>query len=307
MVFYFYGENSFAIKERIDAIKQQYIKKTGGDADMQTLDMSEHTLSDLLNSLGVLPMFVSSRLIIVKELSNLKLSKDQVNKLIDAVADSTTLIIVDTVIDKRSAYFKTLSTIKNAKHFHLLTPPQIVAWVKSIVNKLGSEIDNTATAYLIEKVGVDQWQLIQELKKLSNYQEVITKETIDELVVPNLHQTAFMMIDAILQGNAILANELYERLKIAGEPDQMILGAIVYQYRLLVLCKDNEGKNNAWTKEFGLSPYAVSKAQNIVRKLDMKDLKRAYQAIVETDMSIKTGQSDPTGAMQQLIINLTQT
>lgn len=304
MVFYFYGENSFAIKQRVDAIKQQYIAKTGGDADMQTLDMAEHTLSDLLNSLGVLPMFVTSRLIIVKDLMVLKLSKEQVEQVISATADSTTLIITDSTVDKRSAYFKAISAIQNAKHFTIPSSAQLVTWVKTTVEKLGGSIDNTAIAYLLDRVGPDQWQLSQELQKLCNYQPAITKEAIDELVVPNLHQTSFMMVDAIVNKNAALAHELYGRLKLAGEPDQMILGALVYQYRVLVLAKDNEGKSGTWAKELGISPYAVTKAQNIARKLDIQTLQDAYQAIVHADMVIKTGESDPTGAMQQLIIDL---
>ena len=56
MLIYLYGENNFAIKQKIDDIKAQYINKTGGDADMQTFDMSEHSLSDLLNAFSVVPL-----------------------------------------------------------------------------------------------------------------------------------------------------------------------------------------------------------------------------------------------------------
>jgi len=306
MIFYFYGENSYAIKQRIDAIKAQYVSKMGGDGDMQSLDMTERPLSDLLNALGVMPMFVSSRLLIVRGLNSHKLQKDQVEKLLKSVSDSTTVIIVDDHPDKRSVYFKSLSKIKNAKSFMSLAPHLLVAWVKDRVEQLEGSIDNPTITLLIERVGADQWQLSQELQKLCAYDSTITKESIDELVVPNLQQTAFMMIDAIMQKNAKKAAELYDRLHTAGEADQMILGAIVYQYRVLVLAKDNEGKGSSWQKELGISPYAATKAQNLVRNSTMPQLKNAYQRIVNTDMSIKTGMQTSTDAMQQLIIDLIQ-
>ena len=78
MIFYFYGDNSYAKAQQITKIKSTYISKTGGSADMEVFDMSERTMSDLLNSLAVVPMFVSSRLIVVKNLSTLKLEKEKI-------------------------------------------------------------------------------------------------------------------------------------------------------------------------------------------------------------------------------------
>ncbi len=126
MLIYLFGENQYAIKQKIDGIKRQYIDKTGGDADMQTFDMSEHSLSDLLNAFSVMPMFVSSRLFVLRNLDILKLSKDKLDKLISSISDSTNVVVVDTKPDKRSVYFKTITKLKNAKYFGQLTPQQLV-------------------------------------------------------------------------------------------------------------------------------------------------------------------------------------
>lgn len=304
MIFYFYGDNSYAIKQRIDAIKAQYIAKTGGDLDLESFDMSDRPLSDLLNSLAVVPMFVSSRLLVVRELSSHKLAKDKLEVLLAAVPSSTNVIIVDNSVDKRSVYFKTLSKIKNAKYFAPLAGQQLVNWVKSMAEKYGATIDNSAINVLVNRVGVDQWQLASEIQKLSAYNANITLESIDELVVPNLQQTAFMMTDAIMRRDAQRATKLYNNLALAGEADQKILGAIVYQYRVLVLAKDNEGKGSSWQKELEVSPYASAKAQNLVRNIDMSKLITAYQLIVDSDYSVKSGAVSSKDAMETLIIKL---
>ncbi len=304
MIIYLYGENDFAIKQRIDSIKRQYIDKTGGDADMQTFDMSEHSLSDLLNAFSVVPMFVRSRLFVVRNLDILKLGKDQLDKLFGSVSESTNVIITDTKPDKRSVYFKTISKLKNSKYFDNLTPQKLVSWIRERTREQGGTIDNVAINLLIELVGNDQWQLDQELQKLTNFDSQITKESIEQLVVPNLDQSAFMLVDAIIRKDTKKAAEIYEQLIVQGEADQMILGAIVYQYRMLVLAKDNVGKSSDWQKELGVSPYAATKAQNLIKNIEMDQLKKAYQYIVDADMAIKTGQLDSHDALRQLILQL---
>jgi len=306
MLIYLYGENQYAIKQKIDGIKRQYVDKTGGDADMQTFDMSDHNLSDLLNAFSVVPMFVSSRLFVVRNLDLLKLSKDQLDKLIDSISDSTNVVVVDTKPDKRSVYFKAISKLKNAKYFGALTPQQLVNWIKERAKELGGNIDNTAVSLLIDRVGNDQWQLDQELQKLTNFNSRINKESIEQLVVPNLSQSAFMMIDAIFRKDTKKAASIYENLIVQGEADQMILGAITYQYRILVLAKDNLGKGNDWQKELGVSPYAVTKAQNLIKNIEMEQLRSAYQSIIDTGMAIKTGELNSHDALRDLILKLSK-
>ena len=306
MLFYFYGDNSYAIAKQVAKIKQTYISKTGGDADLEIFEMSERPLSDLLNSLAVVPMFVSSRLLIVRDLGTHKLQKDKIDSLISSIADSTNVVLVDTKLDKRSVYFKTLSKLKNAKNFRLLTQHELVNWIKKIAQDNNSSIENSTINVLIDRVGNDQWQLEQEMLKLCGFTDKIVVNTIDELVVPNLAQTAFMMIDSITRGDALRATKMYKDLRVAGEPDQMILGAITYQYRTMVLAKDNEGQGSGWQKQLAISPYAATKAQNLVRGRDMAQLAKAYQLIVDADYGMKSGQLEATGAMEMLIYQLSE-
>lgn len=303
MIFYFYGDNSYAKAQQITKIKSTYISKTGGSADMEVFDMSERTMSDLLNSLAVVPMFVSSRLIVVKNLSTLKLEKEKIEKFIASVPDSTNIIIDDRSVDKRSVYFKTLSKLSGAKEFSPLSPHQLVAWIKKIATDSAAQIENNVINVLIDRVGSDQWQLEQEILKLSSYSKTITISSIDEMVVPRLSQTAFMMIDCIGRGDPRRATELYNNLSLAGEADQKILGAIIYQYRVMALVKQG-GDVSDWQKELSISPYAITKSRNLVRNMDLAKIKKAYGLILSSDLSVKTGIQDSNSAMLDLIYNL---
>lgn len=306
MIFYFYGDNNYEIAEAIKQIKTQYIKKTGSNADMEIFDMTERTIGDLLNSLSVVPMFVTSRLIVVKELSSQKPSKEKCEQILESAADTTNIVIVDTNVDRRSVYFKTMSAIKNAKEFRKRTPAQLLTWLKKQVEQQEATADNRTLSLLIDRVGTDQWKLSSEVSKLANYNKNITVDSIDKLVVANLSYNAFAMVDNIVNKNAKKALEIYASLKLSAEADQKILGAIIYQYRILVLAKDNQNKTNSWVKQTKTSPYAATKAQRIVSNLDMQQLKKAYQLIVEADFKTKKGIVSSQDGLEQLILDLSR-
>ncbi|MFO0862972.1 MAG: DNA polymerase III subunit delta [Candidatus Saccharibacteria bacterium] len=304
MIFYFYGENSFAIQQQLSALSEQYQKKTGGSLEIERFDMSSDPLSKLLNSLGVIPMFASSRLLIVRDFGLLKLEKAKLEQMLGMVSESTILVLIDSNPDKRSAVYKVLSSLKNAKKFDNLSQPQLVGWIRKLVANEGATIDNRTISVLIEKVGFDQWQLQNEIQKLVNYNPTLTIDSIDKLVVPNVEYSVFVMTDALAKQQVGKAVDTYRSLVAQNEPDQKILGAIMYQYRVLTLCKIHEGDTSGWAKQFGLAPYAVSKSQSIARTLTLDKIKAAYKAIIDADMTIKTGQSSSNAALEELLITL---
>ncbi len=269
MIFYFYGENSFAIQQQLHALTEQYQKKTGGSLEIERFDMSSDPLSKLLNSLGVVPMFASSRLLIVRDFGLLKLEKAKLEQMLGMVSESTILVLIDSNPDKRSVVYKALSSLKNAKKFDNLSQPQLVGWIRKLVANEDATIDNRTISVLIEKVGFDQWQLQNEIQKLVNYNPTITIDSIDKLVVPNVEYSVFVMTDALAKQQVGRAVDTYRSLVAQNEPDQKILGAIMYQYRVLALCKIHEGDTSGWAKQFGLAPYAVSKSQSIARTLTL--------------------------------------
>jgi DNA polymerase-3 subunit delta len=155
-------------------------------------------------------------------------------------------------------------------------------------------------------VGNSQWQLASEIQKLVNFNKQITTESIEKMVVPNVEYSVFVMTDCILRSQTSKAIDIYKKLQVQGEPDQKILGAIVYQYRTLALAKIHAGDNSSWTKTFGIAPFAASKAQNMARNLELEQIKKAYAQIVDADMAIKTGQKSSNESLEDLIIELSQ-
>ncbi|MDP4038881.1 MAG: DNA polymerase III subunit delta [bacterium] len=304
MILYFYGPNSYLIRQTVNDLKKKYVNKSGNDFNLLKLDMSEAHLSELVDAITTQPLLAHSRLVIVQNLSSNKIVVEKIKEIIRIVPESTILVIEESEPDRRSAYFKYLVKNVQAKEFIKLPETKLIQWIKDGTKKLGGNIEPSVVKYLIQKIGDDMWQLKNEIDKLVSYQSQITIENIDRLVVPNMEQTIFELTDAVADKNLKKAMGTYKNLGIKGVSDQQILAMLNWQYRNLVLAFDNLGRGRDWANEFGISSFVASKSTQLAAKVEMNDLKKAYRKIVAADLSIKTGQKDSNVALEELILKL---
>jgi len=301
MILYLYGDNSFAISQQVRAITKKYRDSTGSDGDMQNIDVHENGIQSLLSSLSIMPMFVTSRLIIASNLAKAKPTPEQIDAIISETADTTNLIITDPNPDKRTSMHKKFSKLKGANEFKKLTGSELTKWVTMEVKKNQAEISPTDIKYLIDKVGEDQWTLANEIQKLASYSHKITKTTIDELAVPSLENNTFVLTEALANKDLSRVLNLYKDIKLQGHADQLILGAITYQYRTILLALLNNSELNSAYK---MSPYSLGKARSLANSYSLDDVKKAYKIISEADINTKTGELSSGEAMNKLFYSL---
>lgn len=304
MILFFYGENSYAMRQEVERLKQHYTKKSDGDLNLELIDMADHSMAELLDSLAVMPLLATSRFIIVRGLGENKQASERIDEIIAAVPESTILLIEEPKVDRRSSYFRKLSVLKQAKEFKALNDPGLRDWIIREVKALGGSMSPGLAMALLRKVGNDQWQLAGEIRKLVAYDPVVSQDAIDELVVSNVEQTIFELTDAVVAKNMQRALKTYKVLARQGVADQQIIAMLTSQYRNIVLAHDNAGQGSAWAKQFGIKPYPAEKAAQIAMRTTMDDLRRTYRLIVDTDLSIKTGIQESASATQNLIIEL---
>lgn len=300
MILFWYGENQFAITQQLAGLKQKYIEKTGSEGDLHNLNMNDHEVSELLNALRVVPMFVTSRLVVVRDLSAKKPDQKVIDEIIKSTPESTNLVLIESNPDKRSVFFKSFSKQPGAKEFKNLGRPQLLAWVQNEAKKVDGSISSADASYLLDLCGSDQWRLHNELQKLLAFSPKIIKKTIDELVVPSVEYSSFALVDSLVKKDLPRTLKLYDQLVTQGEADQMILGAVMYQYRvfLAILAGGDAAKS------LSISSYALQKSQKTAQDLGVDGLKQAYNLLAKADLAIKTGQLSSGEAMKQLFEQL---
>jgi DNA polymerase III subunit delta len=305
MVFLFYGPNTFAMRRKLSEMIDTYKKKAGSDFGLERVDGAAISPESLHGLLTATPMFASSRLVIIEQISANKTVAEKALKLLDQVPESTVAVFVEPVIDQRTSFFKELLKAAKPAKFEKLQPHQLSAWVAQQAARFGAQIEPRATSLLIEMVGDDQWRLEQEVMKLANYNPAITAENVRELVEPGYHQTIFDLVDAIVAGRLKQALETYRGLLAAKTNEIYILTMIIWQLRNLLLAKA-AGKVTAaeLSKRAGISPYVAGKAITSSSRYSYEVLKAAFQAAVETDYLIKSGEGEGEVLVEQLICRL---
>lgn len=301
MILYIYGDNPFGINRQLSAIKDKYLQKVGDNGDFSKYDLSQGNMESFLSDLVTVPMFSSSRLVFAENATQSGLTGERIDQLSDMLPDSTNLVFIDFAVDKRTAIFKKLSKLSGAKEFKKPSPESLPGWVQEQTKRAGAEIDLSTARFLVDYVGADQWLLYNELQKLAMAGKAITKDLIGQLSSPSLDATAFQLAEALVKKDTQKALGIYDELKLQGSADQQIQGAIIYQYRTLLLASLNESDLIAAYK---MSPYPMQKARALLRGIDLEDIRKAYSAIAKADLAIKTGEQGSTEAMRGLIYSL---
>lgn len=301
MILYLYGANSYAINKQLNLILQKYLDKNQGEGDFVKHDMAEGSANSLIADLAVVPMFATSRLVFVENIGKAKLSPVQLDQITDIVPESTNLVLTDPSPDKRTTAFKKLSKLPGAKEFAQLTDDSLVRWVMAEAVNNKAKIDSSTARHLIDYVGKDQWTLHNEIAKLSAYEPAITRESITKLASPSIDSTTFAMAEALVKKDYKKALKIYDELKLYGNADQLIQGSIIYQYRTIMLAVLNDSN---LTRAYKVSPYPLQKARSLAGKMDINDIKRAYQIIAKADLATKTGELPAEEAMRAMIYQL---
>jgi DNA polymerase-3 subunit delta len=279
------GNNSFALHQRLNGLVGEFIKKYG-DLALELIDAEEAEAQAVLGAVQSPPFLAERKMVVVRNLSSNKQASELIEQIISSAGDSTDLIFYDSVTDKRTAYYKILKAKTKLEQFN--------------------ELDALSDAkFLVERVGTNQSLLANELQKLLTYDPKITHGTIELLTEPNPQSKVFELLDAAFSGNKKNALRLYEEQRAQKVEPQAILAMIAWQLQILAVAKYGSGKPaNAIAKDSGLSPYPVTKAQGLARKINEDKLKNMVAEAFEIDWRSKTSAIDLDEALKTYITTL---
>jgi DNA polymerase III delta subunit len=109
MVFSLTGNNTFALRNRLNDIVDMFIKEHG-ELALERIDAEEVEAQVILDALQNLPFLATKKMVVVRNLSQNKEGAEKIEQIINAAKEDTELILYESSIDKRTAYFKTLKS-----------------------------------------------------------------------------------------------------------------------------------------------------------------------------------------------------
>lgn len=336
MIIFLYGPDDFRAKQKINELREKFIKEvdpTG--SSVVSIDGAKTTIDELSNLYRPASLFSKRRFITLSNIMNNKqadileelgefLQKEKNNENILVIYEPNFVekkIAGKNLIMKPGADNKTLPLNKiEKKLFDYLVKSQFVQFVDSLVGKdlikyiealavqNGAVFKPSASQLLLSLVGYDLWPLSQEIAKLSAYaqsitnntQAVITDEIIKKMVERSLLDSIFSFTDALGNRQTGMAIKLLNQQLESGTHPHYLLTMMLWQFKTLALVRQSldSGKSSKnLAKLLGLHPYVLEKSINQVRKFSLIDLETVINRLIDLDYKSKSGQ----GKLEELL------
>jgi len=292
------GENSFEI--------ERYLRKIidGFSGEIERINGENLQLAQLPDILMGVSLFKSDRVVIVRNLSDNKSIWPIFGDWLDKVSGDIHLVIVESKPDKRTSTFKALKKSATVQEFNSWTDRDYMTaekWAMDEASQLGLELNKQNAQFLVQRVGVDQWQLASSLQKLSLIDE-ITTEKIAEVVEANPIENVFNLFDTALRGDI---HELKQVLRVLEQTEEVykLLALMSTQaFQLAAVVSATKADNVA--KDFGVHPYVVSKLEPIARKIGKNGVSKIISIFAEADDDIKKSRAEPWFLVERALIKI---
>ena len=298
------GPNDFARHQELVAVVTAFGRKHG-DMAVERLDGEEASADRLRESVESLPFLTARKLIVLREPGKQKAFAENIADILQAVAETNDVIIVEPKLDKRSSYYKTLRKQTDFREFGELDAGQLARWAATYAREQGGTLSPSDAKLLIDRIGPNQQLLKSELDKLLQFDPAIATQSIRLLTEPTPQSTVFELLEAAFSGQPARALQLYREQRAMKVEPLAILAMLAWQLHILAVVKVAAARTPEETARAAkLSPFVVRKSQGLAREHDLAQLKRQIADLLAIDLQLKTSAIDADEALQHYLLTL---
>ena len=318
-IYFIWGEENYLIDRQIEALIAEQ-QREAGETEVVYLDAEELRPAEWARELEYSPLFLLSRIVIMKRppwLTGSKRVRDekQAEEILAAYAaappQGQTLILTAPARTASNPIVKNLNKKACFIECSKLTPRETEDWLKEEAKKAGCTFENAAIVKRLAGSGQDLYYLLQLVKKLALLAKngKITVDLLENQVEYRQEIKIFRLIDMILERRTEPAIEALHQLLKQGEAEIYILYMINRQFTLYAQIKalSEEGASPAEIeKATGQKSFTVKKMLERARKYRWPEIENGLQLILQTDIDLKSSSRSATLALEVLIVNLTK-
>ena len=277
------------------------IIKNNKEAEIVHYDLLEVSIERLVEDLDTYNFLASKKVIVGhnacflssdKNKSTVEHNLDIFEKYIKNPNLDNILILVCNNIDKRKKITSLFS--KKAEVIEEVTD------INSLIKKSLEDykMDNNSIKLLLEYCLNDHERIFNEIEKLKLYKlenKVITSTDIENIVMKNMDDNIFHLVDSILTGNKNYAFTLYQDFLLHGEQVVNIIRILANKIRLIYQVKVllNDGNSDQKiSKLLKVHEYPVKLAREASYKYNENVLLEKLEKLAQLDLEIKSGETN---------------
>jgi DNA polymerase-3 subunit delta len=327
-----HGEDTFAIAEQVQALKDRLADPALAALNTIELDGRSVTLADLRGAADAVPFIAPRRLVIVTGLLTRLLGRGgeaeaddgeesapaSLRELRDALLDylpqvpaTTALVLIEARPLPERSRFVALAGRSEAGYARRFDPPKgeaLARWIARRAQAAGGEFTAEAAQALVVAVGEDTRLLDQEIEKLlayADYTRPVELPDVETLTPYAGEVRVFDMVDAMGQRRGAAAVNLL--LRLLDQPNQSplaVFGMVVRQFRLLLGAGELLAEGAAPAQvgpALGLRPFLAAKIVDQARLFSGGDLEAIYRKLLEMDLGIKSSRIEAGLALETFV------
>lgn len=280
------GDNTFEIQRALDKIAANF------DGVVERIDGTGLQLSQLPDILMGISLFSTARTVIIRGLSENKAIWSVISDWLPRISDDIHLVLVELKPDKRTAAYKAIQKVAKIQEYSSWTDRDTFLaekWVMAEAKNMNLTLNTKCIQFLVQRVGVDQWQLYYALQKLALTDE-ITVDNIKDVIDANPVENVFNLFETAVRGDI---HELNAMLNVLERTEDVFrLSALLFSqvFQLAAVSAAEKGDNPA--KDFGIHPFVVQKMTQLAKNLGKGRIAKIVTIFAQCDDDMKVSRAD---------------
>lgn len=298
MITWFTGENTFDIQQAVKALAEKF------DGTAERIDGSTLELKNIPDLLMGGTLFAQKRLVIIKDLSQNSSVWEKLPEWIDRISDDIDVVLVDGKPDKRTTGYKEVKKRVVLKEFPVWGErDQLLAesWVVKQAETFGLSLDKKLAHHIVQRIGLDQWQLANGLEKISLL-AVVTPQTINDIIDPNPSENVFELFELALDNRREAIHDMIRRLELIEDPYKLF--ALLSSQAFQLAAVASAGQTDTPAKDFGIHPYVAGKLSRHGNRVGARGAARILTAFAQTDADMKRSKGQPWLLIERTLLSI---
>lgn len=307
------GDENYLILQAKELLVHAMVAE-GDEMNYAVFEDSKIDLQQLRELAMTYPLFATKRVLVLDRTGIFKSGKDAFVEILQALPETTCVIICEPEVDKRSKAYKWIK--KNGYVGEFLKKDQtekvLMRWVAALLGKEKKKIRESDVRFFLERVGDDMFQIKNETDKLISYvgeREEIRREDIEQITSGEVRNKIFELVAAIAEGKKRQALAYYDDLILLKEPPMRILFLIVRQYRILLLISNMRSlrkPDKDIAQAAGIPAFAIRKNAAQLGGYTVPILEHCIASCIQVEEEIKTGRISDQIGLETLIVGLSE-
>lgn len=320
-VYFIYGNEPYLKDFYAGKIIEKSVNKDFAMFNLHIFDGDDVSLNDVASCCESLPMMDEHCCVVVKDYKFDKATEDerkQIEEIISDVPDTTILVFWMQNIEvdaKKNDKWKKILTLMNkyasTVSLDKKTRSALIKLLVSGADKRGCTISSQNAEYLINLVGDDMNNLLNELEKLCFFADKseITKQHIESLAVRSVSARVFDLATDIVQGRNEKAFEVLKTLLSQKEEpvniNSQLINAYVDIYRAKVFLASGEKADGA-AKYYNYQnkSFRLVNAARDASKIDISAIRICLDILAAADTKLKSSAVNKSLILEETIVKL---